>query len=112
MITPPSEPNIVSLSLSLSLSALSFLGGIVKERRKIKAGAFPRKSFVSFRISSRSFAINFLGDDVGNNLAILFEMSEFLSVSESNSLLSPSVNYSFLYFVSAMTNFYNTNKKY
>ena len=82
MITPPSEPNIVSLSLSLSLSALSFLGGIVKERRKIKAGAFPRKSFVSFRISSRSFAINFLGDDVGNNLAILFEMSEFLSVSE------------------------------
>jgi hypothetical protein len=68
MITPPSEPNIVSLSLSLS--ALSFLGGIVKERRKIKAGAFPRKSFVSFRISSRSFAINFLGDDVGNNLAM------------------------------------------
>ena len=66
MITPSSEPNIVSLSLS----ALSFLGGIVKERRKIKAGAFPRKSFVSFRISSRSFATNLLGDDVGNNLAI------------------------------------------
>jgi len=56
-------------SLSLSLSALSFLSGIVKERRKIKVGAFPRKSFVSFRISSRSFAINLLGDDVGNNLA-------------------------------------------
>ena len=74
MITPPSEPNIVSFSLSLSLSALSFLGGIVKERRKIKAGAFPRKSFVSFRISSRSFATNLLGDDVGNNLAILIPL--------------------------------------
>ena len=59
------------LSLSLSLSSLFQLGGIVKERRKIKAGAFPRKSFVSFRISSRSFAINLLGDDVGNNLARL-----------------------------------------
>ena len=70
--TPPSEPNIVSLSLSLSLSSLFQLGGIVKERRKIKAGAFPRKSFVSFRISSRSFAINLLGDDVGNNLARLY----------------------------------------
>ena len=73
MITPPSEPNIVSLSLSLSLSLGSlFQLGIVKERRKIKAGAFPRKSFVSFRISSRSFAINLLGDDVNNNLANLF----------------------------------------
>ena len=40
------------------------------------------------------------------------QFAEFLSVSESNSLLSPSVCDSFLYFVSAMTNFYNTNKKY
>ena len=54
----------------------------MKERRKIKAGAFPRKSFVSFRISSRSFATNLLGDDVGNNLAICIHLSEFLSVSE------------------------------